>query len=166
MNSDGAGGSGVLCLCGLWQGCVVKLVVVLMLVWCVVLLLCLYGVGAVVWGWVEQWYVVCGGRWRPIKPQETHFSLEGGNCCPNFDSTLVVFYMLTPHSINSLTTLSVIYMHNHSILFCFSSSSNLSHSLCCSLIQRKGTVLTIQVHSGILFLLWLLFDCMSIIHSQ
>ena len=62
--------------------------------------------------------VLCGGRWRPIKPQETHFSLEGGNCCPNFDSTLVVFYMLT--TLYQLThTLCHIYAYNHSILFCF-----------------------------------------------
>ena len=88
----------------------VKLVVVLMLVWCccgACMVLVQWCAGG---GWSSGMW--CGGKWRPIniKPHKPHFSLEGGNCCPNFDSTLVVFYMLTPLSINSLT-LSVIYQH-------------------------------------------------------
>ena len=127
MNSDGAGGGGVLCGFGSTR---VVMVVVLMLVFGVV---CDVGV-VLVWCWCSG--VVVGGavvvwwwwwRWRPIKPQETHFSLEGGNCCPNFDSTLVVFYMLT--TLYQLTqTLCHIYSYNHSQSCSVSSSSNLSPS--------------------------------------
>jgi len=89
-----------------------------------------------VWCWCSGSVVVGGGGGgHKIKTCYGRLSLEGchfdfylemGNCCTNFDSTLVVFYMLTPHSINSLTTLSVIYMHIITQSCSVSSSSNLS----------------------------------------
>ena len=53
--------------------------------------------GLVVGGAVVGGAVVCGvvggGDLSNLKPID--ISLEMGKCCPNFDSTLVVFYMLT-----------------------------------------------------------------------
>ena len=51
----------------------------------VVLLWCLYGVGAVVWGWVEQWYVV----WWEVETyqyqtSQTPLFLGGGKLLPKF----------------------------------------------------------------------------------
>ena len=104
------------------------IVVVLMLVCCVVLcgvaMVLVWCVGAVVWWWVVQWCVVwwevgggavvCGvvggGDLSNLKPID--ISLEMGKCCPNFDSTLVVFYMLT-------TVLTLIIYQHLLLLSCY-----------------------------------------------
>ena len=109
---------------------------VLMLVWCV---WCCYG--ACVWCWcsgvVVGGAVVCsvvgGGDLSNLKP---YFSLEMGKCCPNFDSTLVVFYMLT--TLYQLThTLCHIYAYNHSILFCFFLFQLITHPAGCLKYRLK-----------------------------
>ena len=113
---------------GTSSGVVCDVGVVLVWCWCSGVVV---GGAVVVWWWVVEVEAIkdqdlLHGR-LSLEGCHFDFSLEMGNCCQNFDSALVVFYMLTTLYHNSLT-LSVIYMHIITQSCSVSSSSNLSPS--------------------------------------